>query len=108
MLLCREDLGLQDANVGEVAVGPRVIEPVSDDELVGHLEAEVPDVEPCASPRRLGEEGADLERGWLAGEQGTHQVREGKPRVYYVLDYQDVAVCDVLFEVLEYAHDAAR
>src|SRR5919107_5764289 len=101
MLLCREDLGLQDANIGEVAVGPRVIEPVSDDELVGHLEAEVPDVEVRTPPGGFGEEGADLERGRLAGEQGTPQVGEREARIYDVLDYKDVTACNVLFEVLE-------
>src|SRR5918993_226777 len=103
-----KDLGLEDADIREVAVGPGVVEPVPDDELVGHLEAEVPDVELRAAPGRLGEEGADLERGRPPGVQGTHQVRERKPRVYDVLDDEYVTVRDVLFEVLEDAYDAAR
>jgi hypothetical protein len=37
----REDLGLQHADVGEVAVGSGEIQPVAYDELVGDLEAEV-------------------------------------------------------------------
>jgi hypothetical protein len=46
----REDLGLEDADIGEVAVDSRVVEPVSDDELVGNLEAEVSDVEVRTPP----------------------------------------------------------
>ena len=40
-----EDFGLEDADVGKVAVGPGVIEAVAYYELVRHLEAQVLHVE---------------------------------------------------------------
>src|SRR5215216_5400943 len=103
----REDLGLEDADIGEVAVGAGEVEPIADDELVWHLEAEVLDVELHPPPRGLGEEREDLQRGRLAGLQGAQQVGEGEPRIYDVLDYEDMASGYVLLEVLEYADDAA-
>src|SRR3712207_5061413 len=72
-----EDLGLEDADVGEVAVGAGEVEPVSYHELVGHLEAEVVHVELHPSPGGLGEERADLQGGGLARKQGAPQVGEG-------------------------------
>src|SRR5918999_615627 len=104
----REDLGLQDADVGEVAVGTGVVEPVAHDELVRHLEAEVLHVELHPPPRGLTQKRADLQRGRPASEQRAADVGEGEPRVYYVLDDQDVAVGYVLLEVLEDADHAAR
>src|ERR671917_775556 len=100
--------GLHGVDVGKVAVGTGEVDAVPHDELVGHLEAHVLEVEIYLSARGLGEERADLQGGWLAREQGTPQVRERQPRVYDVLDDQDVTVCDVLFEVLEDADHAAR
>src|ERR671916_1641522 len=87
----REDLGLQDADVGEVAVGAGEIESVAHDELVRHLEAEVLHVELHPPARGLTQKRADLQRGRPAREQGPANVGEGEPRVYYVLDDQDVA-----------------
>src|SRR5919107_708792 len=106
-LVGREDLGLEDTDVGEVAVGSGVVETVSNDELVGHLESQVPHVEVGAPPGRFGEEGTDLQRGRLAGLQRAQEVRERQARIDYVLDDKDVPVRDVLFEVFEDTDDAA-
>src|SRR5215208_3144943 len=100
--------GLQGVDVGKVAVGSGEVDAVPHDELVGHLEAHVHDVEIYLSARGLGEERADLQGGWLAREQGSPQVGEGEPRVYDVLDYEDVAASYVLLEVLEDADHPAR
>src|SRR5215217_560601 len=101
-------LGFQGVDVGEVAVGAGEVDAVPHDELVGHLEAHVLDVEIYLSARGFGEERADLEGGWLAREQGSPQVGEGEPRVYYVLHYENVAARYVLLEVLEDADHPAR
>src|SRR4051794_18747399 len=106
-LVGREDLGLEDTDVGKVAVGSGVVQAVSDDELVGHLETEVSHFEVGAPPGRFGEEGTDLQRSRLAGLQGAQEVRERQARIDYVLDDKDVPVRDVLFEVFEDTDDAA-
>src|SRR5919112_2955687 len=73
-----EDFFLEHADVGEVAVGARVVEPVADDELVGHLEAQVLHVELHTPPGRLAEEGTDLQGRRLASHKRAHEVRERK------------------------------
>src|ERR671917_594067 len=100
--------GLQGVDVGKVAVGTGEVDAVPHDELVGHLEAHVLDVEIYLSARGFEEERADLQGGWLAREQGSPQVGEGEPRVYDVLDYENVAARYVLLEVLEDAYHPAR
>src|SRR5215213_3589209 len=101
-------LGLQGVDIGEVAVGAGEVDAVPHYKLVGHLEAHVLDIEIYLSARGLGEERADLQGGWFAREQGSPQVGEGEPRVYDVFDYEDVAACYVLLEVLEDADHPAR
>ena len=61
-----------------------------------------------APPRRLGEQGADLERGRLARAQVLEQVAQGEARVDDVLDDEHVPALDLGVEVLEDAHDAGR
>ena len=82
--------GLEDVDVGEVAVAPGEVYAVAYDELVWDLEAEVSHAEIHLPPRRLGQERADLQGGGLALQKRAPQVGEGQARVYDVLDEQDV------------------
>ena len=95
-----------DGHVGEVAVALGVVEAVADREAVGDLEADVAGREVDAQALRLGQQGADLQRGRIARLQVAHQVLQGEAGVDDVLDDQHVAVFDRRIEVLEDAHHA--
>src|SRR5262245_28123291 len=102
------DVFLQDADVRKVPVALREVEPVTDDEPIWDLEADVTDGNVDLPPRRLRQERADLERGGTPRPEVAHQVRERKPGVDDVLDDEDVAVLERDVEVLENADDARR
>src|SRR3954468_21324758 len=93
------------ADVGQVPVPLGEVEAVADDELVGDLEADVAHRHGDLAPRRLGQQGADLEGGGLARFQVADQVREGQARVDDVFDHEHVAALDVDVEVFQDPHD---
>src|SRR3954452_10280806 len=101
-----DQVGVQKADIGEVAVPLGEIEPVADDELVRDLEADVSHRDVDLAAAGLRQQGADLERRGLAGLQVAHQVRERQAGVDDVLDDEHVAAGDVDVQILENAHDA--
>src|SRR5579859_4050050 len=72
----RQQLGMEHADVGQVSVALREIEPVTDHELVRDLEARIAHGHVDLAPFRLREQAADLERGGLARLEVAHQIRE--------------------------------
>ena len=99
-------LRLQDADVGQVAVAFREVQPVAHDELVGALEANV-----CAIDLRLGARPLPQKRGHLKGgrtarSQVFQQVRQGEAGIEDVLGDDDMATLDLGGQVLQDAHDA--
>ena len=95
----RDEIGVQDPDVGQVAVPLGEVEPVADHEAIRDLEADVADGHVDLAPLRLGQERADLERRGLARAEGAAQVGERQPRVDDVLDDQHVPARDVDLEV---------
>src|SRR6478736_2221032 len=69
-----DQIRVQNAYIWEVAVPLGEIEAVADHELVRDLEADVAHRNVDLAAAGLGQEGADLERGRLAGLQVAHQV----------------------------------
>jgi hypothetical protein len=53
----------------------------------------------------LPEQGTDLERGRSPGLQVAEQVGDREPGIDDVLDQENVAVGDLVVQVLEYPHD---
>src|SRR3954453_20888554 len=96
----------QRGDVREVAVALPDVEAVADGELVGDLEADVARRQLDLAAVRLGQQGADLQRGGLARAQVAQQVLQRQARVDDVLDDQDVAARDRAVEVLEDPHHA--
>ncbi len=83
-----------------------VVEAVADHELVRDVPADVLHVD--VHPQRLGlaQQGADLDRGGVAGGQVGGQPAQGQAGVDDLVDDQHVAAGDVGVEVLEDADDA--
>src|SRR5690242_11714208 len=90
----RQEVLVQYADVGQVPVSLRKVEPVPDDELVRDLEAHVAHGDVDLAPRRLRQEGADLEAGGLPRLQVPHQVREREAGVDDVLDDEHLPSVD--------------
>jgi hypothetical protein len=70
--------GLQCTDVIERTIALGEVEAVADDELVGNLETYVSTDKIDASPGRLGEQRADLQRGRSARLQVLRQVTQGQ------------------------------
>src|ERR1700740_1606639 len=70
-----------DANIREIAIFFRVIEPVADHELVRNLKADVIAFERKLAPRRLVEQGGDFERTRLPRHQHLFQIGHGQAGV---------------------------
>ena len=97
------DAALQIGHVGEVAVELVVVEAVAHEEVVGHLEAPVADLEVDQPQLGTVEEDAGLQRAGPAQAERAYDVVEREPRVDHVLHDDDVLVLDRLVEVLEEA-----
>ena len=102
------DLGVQRADVGQVAVTLGVVQAVADDELVGDVEADVGDVDVGAHGVGLAQQRAHPQRPRMPGREVAQQPGQRQPGVDDVLDDQHVAVVDVAVEVLEDPHHARR
>jgi hypothetical protein len=88
--------------VRQIPVALADVEAIPDEELVGDREANVPDGEILHEPPvRPVEQGHDGERGRAAQRQGLAEVVQGEARVDHVLDDQDVAVGELLVQVLQ-------
>src|SRR6266545_559631 len=96
----------KDPYIRQVAVSLGKVKAVADHEPVRDLEADVAAVHLVLPSLRLGEEGADLERGRLARLQHPQHVGQRQARVDDVLDDADVAPLDGAVEVLEDPDDA--
>jgi len=57
---------------------------------------------------RLGQQGADLQAGGLAGLQVPQEIGQGQAGIDDVLDHEHVATLDVDVEVLEDPYDPGR
>ena len=94
--------------VRQVAVALVEVEPVADEELVRHDEADVPHRQVGdEAPVRAVEERCDRERPRRAQLEQAAQVVQRQAGVDDVLDEQDVAVADVEGQVLEEADPRA-
>jgi hypothetical protein len=90
--------------VREVAVALAQIEPVADEELVRHGEADVADWDVLDKPPVGPVEQRDCgERRGVAQRQRLAEVVERQPGIHDVLDDEDVAAGDLGVEVLEEA-----
>jgi len=88
--------------IGQVPVALADVEAEADEELVRDGEANVPDGEILDEPPvRAVEQGHHGERRRAAERQGLAEVIQGEARVDDVLDDQDVAVGELLVEVLQ-------
>src|SRR5437868_182706 len=96
----------QYADVGQVPVSLREVEPVADHEPVRDLEADPADVDVDLAAGGLRHQRRDLERGRLARLEVADQVGEGEARVDDVLDDEHVPPLDVDVQVLEDPDDA--
>ncbi len=95
----------QDVQVGQVPVALLQIEPIADEQLVGHCEAHVPDGEVVDEPAvRAVEEGHCGQRGRVPKRQCLAEVVQRQSRVDDVLDDQDVAAGDLRVQILEKAN----
>src|SRR5436190_2573361 len=103
-----DQLLVQHADVGQIAVALAEIEPVADHEPVRDLEADVAHRHVDLAPGRLRHQGAHLEARRLPRLQVAHQVREREAGVDDVLDDEHVAAFDVDVEVLEDPDDPGR
>src|SRR3972149_3014279 len=90
----------EDADVRQVAVALAVVEPVTDHESVGNLEADVVHRDFLEAAGGLVEERGDLERLGLARLQDAVEVVEGQAGVEDVFDDDDVQALDGVVEVL--------
>src|SRR6266567_7147229 len=91
----RQGRRVEYGDVREIPVPLAEIEPVPDHELVRDLEARIADGDVDLPPRRLRQQGADLERSRVARLEVPDQVREREARVDDVLDDEDVPALDV-------------
>ena len=90
--------------VGQVPVALLQVEPVADEELVRHGEADVADGQVLDEAAiRTVEERHGGERGGIAERQRLAEVVERQAGVDDVLDDQDVAAGDLRVEILEQA-----
>src|SRR5436190_14266035 len=102
------DLGPERPHEREVPVALVVVEAVADHEHGGDLEPLILDVDRDPLHLRLLQQRAHLEAGRLARAQVLQQIVERQARVHDVLDEQHVAAGDLVVEVLQDAHHAAR
>src|SRR4249920_3924083 len=96
----------QYADIRQVPVSLREVEPVADHEPIRDLEADPADVDVDLPPGRLRHQRGDLERGGLAGLEVADQIGERQPGVDDVLDDEHVPALDVDVQILQDAHDA--
>src|SRR6185312_5834776 len=95
------------ADMGQGAVALGVVDAVADDELVRDLEADPTRLHVDLAPRRLVEQGADLDAAGVAGGEDVEHVPQGAAGVDDVLDHQQVAALDLAAQVLEDANFTA-
>ena len=101
------DPGLEDADVGQVAVFLGVVQAIAHHKGVGDGEAGVVDLHRLHPAVRLVQQGAQADGGGVAVLQDLQQIAQGVAAVQDVLHHDDVAVRDVLRQVLGDLHLAA-
>ena len=103
-VLTLNELRLEHADIGQVAVLLVVIEAIAHHELVGALETHVARVD--GSSAALAQKRRHFEGTHAARLQVGRQIAQGQARIENVLDDDDVAVLDLGVEVLHDAQDA--
>src|SRR5581483_203942 len=100
------DFGLEDADVGEVAVELVKVQTVADDEFVGNIKADVIEFDFDFTTPSFVQKGANFEAGGVAREECFGDVIEGAPGVHNVFDDEHMAILDAGVQVHEDANDA--
>ena len=73
-------------DVGELAETALVLEPIANQEFLGSDKAGVGQGDAHQAPVGALEQGCDLDRSWLARNEGAHQVMHGEAGVDDVFD----------------------
>src|SRR5690606_23621604 len=90
-----EDFRLEHGDERQVPVALRKIEAVSEDKLVGDVEAEIVDGQVDLAPLRLVEQGADAQGSGRAGEQVAPHIVERPATVDDIFNNQHVFAGDI-------------
>src|SRR6516164_10560715 len=93
-----------DANVRQIPVPLRVVEPITHYELVRNLEAHIISLDRHFPPRRLIEQGCDLERLRLVREKQLLQKGQRQPGIQNVFYQDDILPLHRLVYVFRDAH----
>src|ERR1700686_2581428 len=97
----------ENAHVLEIAIALRIVQPISDDELIRNLKSDVIRLDVFLdAPLRLVEQRRDLQRIRLALLQNAEQVSESEPRIQNVFDHDDVEALDAGIQGFVEAHSA--
>ncbi len=99
-------LRLEDTDIWQIPVSFRIVEPVTDHELVGHVESDVLTVDRYPLFALFAQKGHYLQRPGIAGRQVLEKVLECQSRVEYVFDHEHVTVLYRVVEVLDDADHA--
>src|SRR5262245_56172950 len=100
-------MGVEDTNIGKVAIDFIVVKAIADHEVVGDGKAYPVHRHDDFTAFGLIEQGNDTEGSGLAFLQNPHQIIECIAAVDNVFDNQDVASFNRLVEVLENAYNPA-
>src|SRR3974390_864589 len=94
------------ANIRQIAVALRVIEPVPHHELIRNLEADVVCLNRHLAPRRLVEQRSQLQHARLVRHQKLLQHRQCEAGIEYVFDDDDFLPAQRVVDILGEAHFA--
>jgi hypothetical protein len=95
---------MKDADVFEIPVSFRVVQPVTYDEFVGNREADVIALDRFQPTRRFIEQSGQTERFRTALAKNPQEVGGREAGVENVLDQDHVEPRDVIVQILEHAH----
>jgi hypothetical protein len=104
----RVDLGLEERDVRELTVTPRVVESVADHEMIGYGEAYPVRFEWGFAASWLVEQHAGMDGCGIARENFVLYARQGIAGIEDVVDEKDVAVLDLGSEVAQDARARLR
>jgi len=88
-----KSLAWHNANIGQVAVSLRVIQPVAHNELVRNAEPYVISLNRLFAPRRFIEQSGNAKGFGLTRQNQLLQIRERKPGVENIFDEDYVLPC---------------
>ena len=99
------DLGLQNADIGQISVILAVVKAVAHDEIVRHGKAGVVNGNADLSSLGLIQQSAEANGRRAAVLEHFENVGQGKAAVQNVLNNDNVLACDIVVKVLENADD---